>query len=190
MATTWDDLKNKPFGEEVVYLLQPTKYTGSSLKLDSSIVAEEVYILTVNAMEYIGTAYYEGEPIYDNVCRLDNANGNSCKIQGNRFTQLRCEVGDTVSVRLAEPLHKLMDEQYIPETIQRTSSVLTQANQNSLDNSYSPTVDSDLVTKGYVDLLASSELEALALVTEMGFVEPAVNNEFIFTDENGAIYTI
>ena len=90
----------------------------------------------------------------------------------------------------ADSILKNLDETFIPDTIQRTSSVLTQANQNSLDNSYSPTVDSDLVTKEYVDSLASSELEALALVTEMGFVEPAVNNEFIFTDANGAIYTM
>lgn len=87
---------------------------------------------------------------------------------------------------------KQLDEKYIPDTITRTSNILLQANKNSFDNLYSPVVNSDLATKEYVDLMlqAPSEMEALALVTEIGFVEPAINNGNIFVDENGAIYTI
>ena len=50
-----------------------------------------------------------------------------------------------------------------------------------------------LATEEYVDSVMPSfpsEMEALALVTEIGFVEPVTNNGYVLTDENGAIYTI
>ena len=86
-----------------------------------------------------------------------------------------------------------ISEKCIPDTIQRTSEVLSQANQSSLDDSYSPTAASDLVTKEYVDSIsiAPSEIEALSVLAETGFInQPIVGDNCIFTDSSGAIFTL
>lgn len=75
-----------------------------------------------------------------------------------------------------------LDEKIIPDSIVRTSDVLSTANQNSLDISYSPTADSDLVTKEYVDYIVPSEEEVLVMLAENGVVD-------IATDMNGDIFT-
>ena len=90
----------------------------------------------------------------------------------------------------------VVPEEYIPDTIARISDVLkqsdilTSANKNSEDTSYSPTLESDVATKAYVDSIVPTADDALALVAEIGFVNPSSNDGYVFTDENGAIYTL
>ena len=82
-----------------------------------------------------------------------------------------------------------LDEKFIPDIIARTADVLASANQNSLDQSYSPIVDSDLTTKSYVDAHIPTEDDLLALVVELGLIEPVMESDGVFyTAENDAIY--
>lgn len=71
------------------------------------------------------------------------------------------------------------------------------ANGNVITDTYETKIDASAKldeAKAYTDeqinILIPSEMDALMLVSEVGFVEPAQNNGSILTDNNGAIYTI
>lgn len=93
-----------------------------------------------------------------------------------------------------ETVYDTIPEEYIPDTIARTDNILNQANSNSADYIYSPSVDTDLATKAYVDTIGNSIIptqeEAIALVTELGFVEPISNNGFLLTEDDDTVFVI
>ena len=45
-------------------------------------------------------------------------------------------------------------------------------------------------TDSRISTLILTEEDALAIVSEMNFIEPVGNDGYVFTDENGVIYTI
>lgn len=66
---------------------------------------------------------------------------------------------------------------------------IKEVNDDSKEQSYSPIVASDLVTKEYVDNLIPTEDDALTIAIEMGLVCPVTNNNVIFTNDKKIIYT-
>ena len=74
-----------------------------------------------------------------------------------------------------------------------TNDVLLYANKNSKEKSYSPSVDTDVATKGYVDTsitdvineIIPTEEETLRMLAETGIIDLVTDiNGDLFTDEN------
>ena len=58
------------------------------------------------------------------------------------------------------------------------------------EQGYVVPVEATEVVHNIIEESYPSDIEGLALVTELGFVEPAVNNGHIFIDKDGSILTI
>lgn len=81
---------------------------------------------------------------------------------------------------------------YFFEKCKATFALITHTHDISeigVDESYSPTKESDITTKKYVDSNIPTSDDAVALLAEAGFVEPASNNGYVFTNEDNVIYT-
>ena len=72
-----------------------------------------------------------------------------------------------------------------------SSEVLDKANENSKSQSYYPTADTDMATKGYVDSHIPTNEEVIDLLTETGFISPATTaSGDIYTDSDGDVYVM
>ena len=69
------------------------------------------------------------------------------------------------------------DGNVITETYVLKTDVLTQANENSALLSYSPTEETDLSTKAYVDSHFLTEEETIELLAETGIIDAVVDEE-------------
>lgn len=99
--------------------------------------------------------------------------------------------------KVVTSMHTL-PERLTHKLIARTSWVEDQIQSLKSDI---PTIDTEIsaesenpvqnkVVKEYVDSLIPTDEQAIELAAEMGLIEPAMNNGYILTDENGVIYTI
>lgn len=214
---SWNELTDKPFGECDEMIIDSYEHTFKTYindyddrELEESLCIDGGnFVDTFKTGEIINVLWndklWEAEVLGDGVLWLNNEDGERVVTivlptsdepnfwispEPYRYDPVPEEFIVTFSLYRKNTGIATLDEQFIPDTIQRTFSVLTQANTNSLDNSYSPVVDSDLATKGYVDSFAPTEIDAMALLMETGFIDsPVTDNGYIFTDENGAIYT-
>lgn len=83
---------------------------------------------------------------------------------------------------------KQLDEKFIPNTIARTSSVLSTANENSATASYSPVEDTDLVTKGYINILIATDDEILEMLTQHDMLPVVADADgSLLADDDGNI---
>ena len=98
----------------------------------------------------------------------------------NLILEVRFSNGDYCYITVTDGVFNMIYKYYVYQ-----DEILTKTNTVE----YTPTSDYNPATKLYVDSLIPSDVDALALVTEVGFVEPAANNGYILTDAKGTIYT-
>ena len=156
---SWSEVTDKPFGEEITnyeLIFENVEMTSATqsvegLNTDSSWNVFKFPMKVIyNNTEYIITQPLDGQ----DVCGDSNLSEYPFSIEpaNSIYWGIKtANIGDVISMYIANTEINPIDEKYIPDTIQRTSSVLTQANTNSASGSYSPTEDTDLTTKGYVD---------------------------------------
>lgn len=183
-----DNWFNYTFDTEGYYLV---KINGKNYTILESISSDDKWLYNY------GIAYHMGNDYLYNQNEENNGEHiffGSCYTESSGIGGVVVEIDDTLAslgiftlevIPLESYEFKQLDEKYIPSTIARDDEILTKTNTVE----YTPTSDYNPATKLYVDSIIPSEMDALALVTEVGFVNPVANNGNIFTDAEGNIYT-
>ena len=185
-VTSWNDLNDKPFGEEIgkVALVENVSFQGLQLlgdyTLNQPIEDGHIYDIVINDILYPECVYVaDSDPSVYGAMKIENDDGAIGYLYYMSEDDWFIEVfyGDdsgTVSIYSDGVVTKTIDPKYLPEI------ATAQPDWDETDEA-SPAFIKNKPDKN----------DALALVVETGLVSPvAASDGSIYTDENGVLFTL
>jgi hypothetical protein len=124
MATSWNDLEDKPFGKEGTYTNVFTDktitFTSGQADLGVSWENGKVYRVTIDGISQKGVAYYQGNPVYDYIFDFDGG----WAVEMSSFIAEDITDGEhvvTINIIVEETITKI-DEEFLPELVGKVAN--------------------------------------------------------------------